>query len=380
MTDPAAVVVEADGGSRGNPGRAAYGAVLKDATTGVVLAEVGETIGVATNNVAEYRGLIAGLELAREHAPDAEIEVRMDSKLVVEQMSGNWRVKHPSMRPLAVEANRLAPIGTTFIWIPREQNKHADRLVNAALDGIPIRSAEPVASPREHQSSAGYRGWAAPTTPPTTLILVRHGVTDHTDRKLFSGGTAGTNPPLNEEGRAQARATGEWLTSMAAELDALVSSPVRRALETAEVLAEFLDLDVEIEDGIAEMEFGTWEELTFSEVHEQYPDDVAGWLGNLEYAPGGGESFRTVEQRVLAGRDRIVASYAGKTVVAVSHVTPIKTLVADALRAPLESVYRMELSPASVSVISYFDGGPDGDQPMANLRLFNARPTERPYA
>ncbi|MDQ6686102.1 MAG: bifunctional RNase H/acid phosphatase [Actinomycetota bacterium] len=380
MTGPAAVVVEADGGSRGNPGRAAYGALLKDAATGAVLAEVGKTIGVATNNVAEYRGLIAGLELAREHAPDAEIEVRMDSKLVVEQMSGNWKVKHPSMRPLAVEANRLAPIGTTFTWIPRELNLHADRLVNAALDGTPIRSAEPEASPRERQSAAGYRGWAAPGTSPTTLILVRHGVTDHTDRKLFSGGMAGTNPSLNEEGRAQARATGEWLAPMAAELDALVSSPVRRTLETAEVLAEFLDLKVEIEDGIAEMEFGTWEELTFSEVHERYPDDVASWLGNLEYAPGGGESFRTVEQRVLAGRDRIVASYAGKTVVAVSHVTPIKTLVADALRAPLESVYRMELSPASVSVISYFDGGPDGDQPMANLRLFNARPTERPYA
>ena len=69
--------------------------LLKDAATGAVLAEVGETIGVATNNVAEYRGLIAGLELAAEHAPGRQVEVRMDSKLVVEQMSGNWKVKHP---------------------------------------------------------------------------------------------------------------------------------------------------------------------------------------------------------------------------------------------------------------------------------------------
>ena len=129
------VIVEADGGSRGNPGPAAYGALLRDADTGEVIAERGETIGVATNNVAEYRGLIAGLELAAEHAPDAEIEVRMDSKLVVEQMSGRWKVKHASMKPLAIEANRLAPFGTVFTWVPREENKAADLLVNEALDG-----------------------------------------------------------------------------------------------------------------------------------------------------------------------------------------------------------------------------------------------------
>jgi len=127
--------VEADGGSRGNPGNAAYGAVLKDAATGRVLAERAERIGVATNNVAEYRGLIAGLELYNEHAAGADLEVRMDSKLVVEQMAGRWKVKHPSMRPLALEANRMAPPGTRWTWVPRERNKHADRLANLALDG-----------------------------------------------------------------------------------------------------------------------------------------------------------------------------------------------------------------------------------------------------
>ena len=129
------VLVEADGGSRGNPGPAAYGALVKDADTGRVLAEEGTTIGVASNNVAEYRGLIAGLTMARELAPDADIEVRMDSKLVVEQMSGRWKIKHPDMKPLALEAKRLAPAGTTYTWVPREQNKHADRLANEALDG-----------------------------------------------------------------------------------------------------------------------------------------------------------------------------------------------------------------------------------------------------
>lgn len=130
-----AVVVEADGGSRGNPGNAAYGAVLKDADTGAVIAERGERIGVATNNVAEYRGLIAGLQLYRQHADGAALEVRMDSKLVVEQMSGRWKIKHPSMRPLALEANALAPAGTAYVWVPRAQNAHADLLANLALDG-----------------------------------------------------------------------------------------------------------------------------------------------------------------------------------------------------------------------------------------------------
>ena len=134
-SDHRSVVIEADGGSRGNPGPAAYGAVLKDADTGEVIAEDGSTIGVATNNVAEYSGLIAGLRLAEEFAPGADIEVRMDSKLVVEQMSGRWKIKHPDMRPLAAEATRLAPFGTTYTWVPREQNKHADRLANEALDG-----------------------------------------------------------------------------------------------------------------------------------------------------------------------------------------------------------------------------------------------------
>ena len=381
------VIVEADGGSRGNPGPSAYGALLKDADTGELIAERGETIGVATNNVAEYRGLIAGLELAAEHAPEAEIEVRMDSKLVVEQMAGNWKIKHPSMRPLAIEANRLAPIGTTFTWVPRAENAHADRLANEALDGLRdasgpldtdgIDEAETEHDPVSPEVTETKRGWGPPGgDKPTTFILVRHGVTDHTTDKRFSGGLASKNPPLNDEGREQARATGEWLAPLSGTFDALVSSPVLRTRQTAEILAEFFDLEIEEEPGIAEMEFGTWDGMSFTEVHEKHPDEISSWLGDLESAPHGGESFRAVEKRVLEGRDRMMAAYAGQTAVVVSHVTPIKTLVADALGAPLEAVYRMELAPASVTVISYFHVGPNQDIPMANLRLFNARPTE----
>ncbi|MGQ4414048.1 bifunctional RNase H/acid phosphatase, partial [Streptomyces sp. SAS_269] len=128
-------IVEADGGSRGNPGPAGYGAVVSDAVTGETLAEAAEYLGVATNNVAEYRGLLAGLRTAHALDPAARVHVRMDSKLVVEQMSGRWKIKHPGMKPLAAEANRVFPPGqVTYEWIPRAQNTHADRLANEAMD------------------------------------------------------------------------------------------------------------------------------------------------------------------------------------------------------------------------------------------------------
>jgi ribonuclease H / adenosylcobalamin/alpha-ribazole phosphatase len=132
------LIVEADGGSRGNPGPAAYGAVVRDAQTSRVLAAEGMPIGRATNNVAEYRGLIAGLEMARELDRAAALEVRMDSKLVIEQMAGRWKIKHADMKPLALQAARLRPVTVTWTWVPRELNKAADTLVNRALDGDPV--------------------------------------------------------------------------------------------------------------------------------------------------------------------------------------------------------------------------------------------------
>jgi probable phosphoglycerate mutase len=386
------VVIEADGGSRGNPGPAAYGAVLSDADTGEVIAEDGTTIGVASNNVAEYSGLIAGLKLARELAPDAEVEVRMDSKLVVEQMSGRWKIKHPDMVPLATEARRLAPAGTTYTWVPRERNKHADRLANEALDGKrhgvtvagPASGTDPAAeslieeieSPAEAPPSVQgrLRGWSAPAGEPTTLVLVRHGVTAHTVEKRFSGGLASANPGLSDDGRDQIRAAAAWLAPLAERVDAVIASPVRRTLESAEILAEALGRTVEVEPGFAEMEFGSWDGMTFLEVAERRPDELDAWLGSLDVGAGGGESFRVVEKRVLDALQRVLDAHAGRTVVVVSHVTPIKTLVAHAVDAPLESVFRMELSPASVSVVSFFLGGRDGTEELGSMRMFNALP------
>src|SRR3954453_23385667 len=149
MTD--AVIVEADGGSRGNPGPAGYGAVVFDAQTRAVLAERSDGLGHTTNNVAEYRGLIAGLSAARDLGA-RRVAVRMDSKLVVEQMKGTWQVKNEGLRPLAREAAglRQAFEEVTFQWIPREQNKHADRLPNEAMDraaGKPVKAVRAVATP-----------------------------------------------------------------------------------------------------------------------------------------------------------------------------------------------------------------------------------------
>lgn len=349
-----AFVIEADGGSRGNPGPAAYGAVLRDADTGTVIAERGETIGTATNNVAEYRGLIAGLELAREHAPDGQIEVRMDSKLVVEQMAGRWKIKHPDMKPLALRAQEivreLPPI--VWTWVPRAQNKAADALVNAALDG--------------KRADAPARGWGAPDADPTTLVLLRHGVTEFTERKAFSG-SGPADPPLTDAGQQQAQRAADWLAARG-EIDAVVASPLLRTQQTAAAVAGSLGLEHGLDDGLIETSFGQWEGCTFAEIQERWPDELQRWLSSTSVAPPGGESFDAVAKRVRNAHQRLLQEHPGKTLVAVSHVSPIKLLTADALRAPIASVYRMELAPASITTISWW---PDGS---ASLRAFNIVP------
>jgi probable phosphoglycerate mutase len=129
------LIIEADGGSRGNPGPAAYGCLVKDAQTNEVLFKEGKTLGVTTNNVAEYSGLVAALAAAHEIDPNAQIEVRMDSKLVVEQMSGNWKIKHENMKGLVEKArNAFAQSQVKYVWVPREDNLAADTLLNIALD------------------------------------------------------------------------------------------------------------------------------------------------------------------------------------------------------------------------------------------------------
>ncbi|MGQ4379424.1 bifunctional RNase H/acid phosphatase [Streptomyces sp. SAS_267] len=549
-------IVEADGGSRGNPGPAGYGSVVIDAATGETLAERAEYIGVATNNVAEYRGLVAGLEAARDLDAGARVRVRMDSKLVVEQMSGRWKIKHPDMKPLAARAARVLPASqVTYEWMPRERNKHADRLANEAMDAgkrgeawspsastaelnaratrsaapeptgppgdatagaakaraalaetratespgepavpyvprkgrgelraqptstgsrpaatggtpspggeaaIPAVGAEPRegcgerrdqppaggtrpaatggtpspggeaaipavgAEPREgcgerrDQPPAGgtrpaatggtpspggeagkaaagpgdagraekagddqraarnvaatptttpAAGWSAPPDmgAPATFVLLRHGETPLTPQKRFSG-SGGSDPSLSDVGREQAQRVAAALAARGT-IQAIVASPLARTRETAGAVAARLGLDVVIEDGLRETDFGAWEGLTFGEVRERHPEDLNTWLASPEAEPtGGGESFAATAHRMAATRDKLITAYAGRTVLLVTHVTPIKTLVRLALGAPPESLFRMELSAASLSAVAYYGDG------NASVRLFN---------
>jgi broad specificity phosphatase PhoE/ribonuclease HI len=377
------LIIEADGGSRGNPGPAGYGAVVIDATTGETLAEVAEYIGTATNNVAEYRGLIAGLRAARALAPQASVHVRMDSKLVVEQMTGRWKVKHPDMRPLSAEAKGLYPAGqVSYEWIPRSQNKRADRLANEAMDAgkrgeqwqpkqkpelaaasAPAASAPVAAAPAETPHPVAV-GWAPDLGIPTTFVLLRHGETPLTPQKRFSG-SGGGNPELSEAGRRQA---GQVAAALAARgtIQAVVTSPLTRCRQTANLVADRLGLDVRVDDGLRETDFGAWEGLTFAEVKERHPADLEAWLASAKAVPtGGGESFADVARRVALCRDKLLARYAGRTVLLVTHVTPVKTLVRLALDAPPESLFRMELSAASLSAVAYYADG------NTSVRLLN---------
>ncbi|MET7472742.1 bifunctional RNase H/acid phosphatase [Streptomyces sp. NPDC005648] len=405
-------IVEADGGSRGNPGPAGYGAVVLDAVTGETLVEAAEYIGVATNNVAEYRGLLAGLRAAHRLDPAATVHVRMDSKLVVEQMSGRWKIKHPDMKPLAMEAARVFPADrVTYEWIPRERNKHADRLANEAMDAggrgeqwsasastAELNTAGSAASAPASAASAGQGGaagaarvavakadadvraataiaspgWApADMGAPATFVLLRHGETPLTPQKRFSG-SGGTNPSLSDVGRDQAERAGAALARRGT-IEAIVASPLARTRETAGIVARHLGLEVSVDDGIRETDFGAWEGLTFGEVRERYPDDMNAWLADPEARPsGGGESFAATATRIAAARDKLVAAYAGRTVLLVSHVTPIKTFVRLALGAPPESLFRMELSAASLSAVAYYADG------NASVRLFNDTSHLRP--
>ncbi|AEY89061.1 hypothetical protein SHJG_3789 [Streptomyces hygroscopicus subsp. jinggangensis 5008] len=464
-------IVEADGGSRGNPGPAGYGAVVLDGATGEALTEAAEYIGVATNNVAEYRGLLAGLRAAHALDPSARVHVRMDSKLVIEQMSGRWKIKHPDMKPLAAEARSVYPPDqVTYEWIPRERNKHADRLANEAMDAgakgrqwspsrsgavldtppavpepsgppgdaaagaakaraalaegrtagaapVPEEAAPPseqrAESPSEQHPTAPSAGQAPragqapgeqrPESPsegrpsssggetvderrvtsapgwsaapdlgaPATLVLLRHGETPLTPQKRFSG-SGGTDPSLSAAGREQAHRVAEALARRGT-IQAIVASPLARTRETAEIVAARLNLDVTLDDGLRETDFGAWEGLTFGEVRERHPDDLDAWLADPEAHPtGGGESFAETATRIAATRDKLVAAHAGRTVLLVTHVTPIKTFVRLALGAPPTSLFRMELSAASLSAVAYYADG------NASVRLFNDTSHLRP--
>lgn len=365
------VIVEADGGSRGNPGPAGYGSVVFNAGRDTVLAESKQAIGRATNNVAEYRGLIAGLEEAAKVGA-TDVAVSMDSKLVVEQMSGRWKVKHPDLIPLHQQARSLATQfdRVTYAWIPRAKNSHADRLANEAMDaaaGIesPAPAPDPAADVAEKPTTldtpASPPGWTGARGAPTRLLLLRHGQTELSVQRRYSGRG---NPVLTDLGRQQADAAAQYLGARGG-IAAVVSSPLQRAYDTAAAAAKALGLDVTVDDDLIETDFGDWEGLTFSEAAERDPELHRQWLGDTSITPPGGESFDAVAHRVRRARNRIIAEHGAATVLVVSHVTPIKTVLRMALDAGAGILYRLHLDLASLSIAEFY---PDGG---SSVRLVN---------
>jgi ribonuclease H / adenosylcobalamin/alpha-ribazole phosphatase len=202
--------------------------------------------------------------------------------------------------------------------------------------------------------------WRPAQGEPTVTALLRHGQTPMSVQKRYAGRT---DAPLTEVGVQQAAAAAKRLAS--AGLGVIVTSPLLRTVQTAQAVAAVTGAAVVTDDGFRETDFGAWEGLTFAEVRERWPAEITAWLADPDVAPPGGESFTDVSARVTEALDRVLAARAGQTVLIVSHVTPIKMLVAAALLAPPAALYRMHLDVAALSEIDWYADGP------AVLRSFN---------
>ena len=374
------LVIYADGGSRGNPGIAGSGTAVYSADRQQLLREIAYVVGTkSTNNVAEYHGLLRGLEAAVELGAD-EVDFFMDSKLVVEQMNGRWKIKHPDMQALALEARKLIDqIGTfNLSWVPRAKNKVADALSNVAMDAA--AAGEPVGfvgdteqadqAPAVQETASVELGepavasqpsdWMAEQGPVTRFILVRHGQTAMSVAKQYSGHA---DPELTEFGRKQALATAQALADT--PVDAIVCSPLKRCQQTAQAIARSVRpagadkdaLEVETVEGLIEVDFGLWEGKTFAEAHAADGELHGQWLEDASVACPGGESLQQVHRRVRKTRQELQEKYAGKTVVVVSHVNPIKSFIRQSLDAGPVTFNRLFLDLASISIAEFWDGG-----------------------
>jgi probable phosphoglycerate mutase len=354
------LIIEADGGSRGNPGLSGAGAVVIDAASGNILREISEAVGIATNNVAEYSAVIFALEAAFEIDPAAEIVVRMDSKLVVEQMSGRWKIKHPDMLALGAKVQQLiSGKNVEFVWIPREQNVLADALANKAMDGEPAPTA--AAGEFNHVAPSSIRAPQSAVAEATTLIMVRHGRTALTESRKISGGD-GENPDLSELGNNDAaevalelsRVGSSGAFSFLAKPVVVIHSPVKRAAQTASKIAQKLGAElVELAD-LREIGFGDWDGLTNEELFVGHETQYQAWRGSYDVAPPNGESLKDFDVRVNRSLDFILDKFSGKTVVVVAHVMPIRGLLRIANDASVAGYWRVDLGPASISIARFW--------------------------
>jgi probable phosphoglycerate mutase len=260
-----------------------------------------------------------------------------------------------------------------YTWVPRAQNGAADALANSAMDGRPVRrdlAAEPVVVEDELQPTTGgpvpQRSCAVqPVTEPAPVVttvthLLRHGRTEHTPERRFSGSS---DLPLSQVGRADAAAAAQHLAGRG--IDVIVCSPLLRTRQTAEAAAEVLGVPVTTDADLRELDFGDWEGLTAAEAREKSPLAFRRWSASTDVKPPGGESIAEVSTRVARARERVLEQHAGTTVLIVSHVTPIKLLLAAGLGVGDEIVHRVFLEAASLSTVTWSSDG------RTSVRLVN---------
>ncbi len=299
----------------------------------------------------------------------------MDSKLVVEQMAGRWKIKHPDMKPLAIKAQSARAVRHRVdLGAARaELGRRRAREQRARRDADPDQAAEPVRAkvvvPKEPSDlQKALQGWGAQVEPPTQLIFLRHGETPYTAEKRFSG--SGRRRPGAQRHRPRRRPPQPPEYSGARRAASTRSSrrpccgPGRPPRSSARGSGSSRPCD----DGWVECSFGDWDGHTFAEVQQKWPDQLSAWLESTTVAPPGGESFDACARRARSARDGLLTRFPGKTVVVVTHVTPIKLMVRSVLQAPMASIFRMELRPATLTEIHWYADG------LASLRSFNVVP------
>lgn len=349
------VFVYCDGASRGNPGPASYGVHIEDAN-GQIIADFGESLGDQTNNFAEYQGVIAALRYltATEHR---NVTIRLDSKLVVEQLSGRWKVKSPEIGELVAEASELlGAFDAKLEWIPREQNSIADSLANRALDqgdfqtveaSLPLSAIQPrsIRAPRQ-------------TVEPTTLVVIRHGSTGSTEANLISGGD-GDDPALSKLGEQEAAKAASAVAGLLdfyqlPPVSRIVHSPMVRTSQTATALVDTLGVSAESDARLKEIGFGDWEGLSMTELEVDSSSSISSWRNSVTSKPPNGESIQELEARVTRVASELISSSQGRTVAIITHMMPTRAIAKLAQKSNDVSHWNINFAPCGISIYRFY--------------------------
>ena len=352
------IFVYCDGASRGNPGPASYGVHIED-ESGSTIADFGEALGNQTNNYAEYQGVIAALRFltTTEHRL---VTIRLDSKLVVEQLSGRWKVKSPEIKELVFEASQLlGAFDVKLEWIPREQNTFADANANAALDdgdfhsdasAVPFSILQPrsIRAPRQ-------------TTEPTTLVVIRHGSTKSTSANLIAGGD-GEDIELSEKGLKEAMLSAAAVSPLLQFFDlppvtSIINSPMKRTTQTAEALSGIEGVTLLPDERLREISFGDWDGLSMDSMEIESSQEVSKWRASTSQRPPGGESVQDLEKRVSELVSEAVLDNQGRTVVLVTHMMPSRVIAKLAQRSADSTYWNINFAPGGISIYRFFGAG-----------------------